>query len=125
MSIKLVVSGSSKESRIALVGRTGKELLASTTFTEPRAKGATLRALKKILGADVAIEDSTTTTRRPAKPVAAAQTVAATTEAVAATPASKKAAAAVRPSRQRTVSVVTTPAPTKTTKRAAKAAQSE
>ena len=102
MSIKLVVSGSSKESRIALVGRTGKELLASTTFTEPRAKGATLRALKKILGADVAIEDSTTTTRRPAKPLAAARDRRATTAAVAAKPASKKAAAAVRPGRQAT-----------------------
>ena len=67
MSIKLVVSGSSKESRIALVGQTGKELLASTTFTEPRAKGATLRALKKILGADVVIEDSTKA-NKPARP---------------------------------------------------------
>ena len=70
MSVKLVVSGSSKQSRIALVGKTGKELLASPTFTEPRAKGATIRALKKILGADVTIEDSTTANRQPAKKVA-------------------------------------------------------
>lgn len=67
MSIKLVVSGSPKESRIALVGRTGKELLASPTFTEPRARGATLRSLKKILGSEVIVEDSTTASGRPTR----------------------------------------------------------
>ena len=89
MPIKLVVSGSSKESRIALVGRTGKELLASATFTEPRAKGATLRALKQILGADVDIEDATTTNRQPGKRVTAAETVAGKTVTVGAKPPSK------------------------------------
>ena len=82
VSIKLVVSGSSKESRIALVGQTGKELLASTTFTEPRAKGATLRALKKILGADVLIEDSTKTNKPPARAIAVIDTVTERTAAV-------------------------------------------
>ena len=94
MSIKLVVSGSSKESRIALVGHTGKELLASTTFTEPRAKGATLRALKKILGADVLIEDSTKTNKPPARAIAVIDTVTERTAAVSAQPAPKKRAAA-------------------------------
>ena len=123
MSIKLVVSGSSKESRIALVGRTGKELLVSTTFTEPRAKGSTLRALKKILGTDVTIEDSTATNSRPARPVAAAKTSAATEAAVAAPPAAKKTSAPERrPGRQATASVEARPAADKTTKRSAKSA---
>ena len=99
MPIKLVVSGSSKESRIALVGQTGKELLASTVFTEPRAKGATLRALKKILGADVIIEDSTTSNRQPAKAVAAVKPITAEAAAPAVKRAVKKTAAAGRISR--------------------------
>ena len=123
MSIKLVVSGSSKESRITLVSRTGKELLSSATFSEPRAKGAALRALKKILGADVIIEDSTTTNGQAAKPLAAASTTVAKTAAVAAKPASKKTAAAVRSGRQATVPAVKSPAVRKTTKRTAKSAQ--
>jgi hypothetical protein len=94
VSIKLVVSGSSKESRIALVGRTGKELLASATFTEPRAKGATLRALKQILGADVDIEDATTTSRQPSPRVTAVKTVAGKTATAGAKPPSKKTTAA-------------------------------
>jgi hypothetical protein len=106
VSVKLVVSGSSKESRIALVGRTGKELLTSATFTEPRAKGATLRALKKIFGSDVVVEDSTTN-GRPAK----AETDSATTATV--TP---------RPRRPTTASAAK-PATRKTTKRAAKTGQ--
>jgi hypothetical protein len=90
VSIKLVVSGSSKESRIVLVGTTGKELLASAIFTEPRAKGATLRALKKILGADVTIEDSTTTSRRPRKPAAPVDALPAKTTGVGAKSAAKR-----------------------------------
>jgi hypothetical protein len=121
VSIKLVVSGSSKESRIALVGRTGKELLASTTFTDPRAKGGTLRALKKILGADVTIEDSTATNSRPAKPLTAAKTIAATEAAVAAPPGAKETAATTRhPRRQATASVEARSATDKTPKRNAK-----
>ena len=100
MPIKLVVSGSSKESRIALVGQTGKELLASTVFTEPRAKGATLRALKKILGADVIIEDSTTSNRQPAKAVAAVAPITVKAAGAAGKRAAKTTAAAVRPRRQ-------------------------
>ena len=46
-------------SRIALVGASGKELLASVVFTEPRAKGATLRSLKGMLGDDIVVEDHT------------------------------------------------------------------
>jgi hypothetical protein len=107
VSIKLVVSGSSKESRIALVGQTGKELLASTTFTEPRAKGATLRALKKILGADVLIEDSTKTNKPPARAVPVIDTVTERTAAVSAKPAAKKrAAASVRSRPQATAPAV-------------------
>jgi hypothetical protein len=97
VSIKIVVSGSSKESRIALVGQTGKELLASATFTEPRAKGATLRALKKVLGPDVYIEDSTIRSRPRSTPRAASETIGAKTAAVVSRPAAKKTAAAVRP----------------------------
>jgi hypothetical protein len=124
VSIRLVVSGSSKESRIALVGPTGKELLASPTFTEPRAKGATLRALKKILGADVTIHDSTTTNRRPTKPAPPVEAIAARTTGVGAKSAAKKTAAAVGPRRPATAPVVKTPAARKTTKSTAKSGQS-
>jgi hypothetical protein len=121
VSIKLVVSGSSKESRIALVGQTGKELLASATFTEPRAKGATLRALKKVLGPDVQIEDSTTASRQRSTPGTAAKTIAAATAPVAPKRAAKKTAAAGRPRRQATTPAGTTPARRKSTARTAKA----
>jgi hypothetical protein len=124
VSIKLVVSGSSKESRIALVGRTGKELLASATFTEPRAKGATLRALKKIFGSDVIVEDATTTNGRSVAKVAAAEAAPATT-ATAAGPATKKTAAAERSRRQTTASTVKRPTARKTTKGSAKSGQAD
>ena len=130
MSIKLVVSGSSKESRIALVGQTGKELLASTTFTEPRAKGATLRALKKILGTDVLIEDSTKANKPPARAVAAIATVTERTAAVSAKPATKtkpatkkKAGASVRPRPEAPAPAVKPGSARKATKRATKAVQ--
>lgn len=60
MPAKLVVTATTKGSRIALLGSSGKQLLASAEFTEPRAKGATLRALRGILGEDVTVEDNTT-----------------------------------------------------------------
>jgi hypothetical protein len=121
LSVKLVVSGSSKESRIALVGKTGKELLASVTFSEPRAKGATLRALKKILGADVVIEDSTKTARRPAKPVEPVTAIAARTADVATKRAPRRtAAAAARPRRQTTARATKAPTAAKTTRRTPK-----
>jgi hypothetical protein len=123
VSIKLVVSGSSKESRIALVGQTGKELLASATFTEPRAKGATLRALKKVLGPDVYIEDSTIRSRRRSTPGAAAQTITANTAAAIPRPAAKKTAAAARPRRQAAAPAVTAPVARKSSTRSAKSVQ--
>jgi hypothetical protein len=58
---RLVVTERKGGSRIALVGASGKELLASVVFSEPRAKGATLRSLKSLLGADVVVEDHTVT----------------------------------------------------------------
>jgi hypothetical protein len=117
VSIKLVVSGTSKESRIALVGRTGKELLASATFTEPRAKGATLRALKKIFGSDIVVEDPTTTNGRPGKRVQRDDTVPAVTVTVAAQAAHKGTAAVEPLAAKRPASAVKTPAATKTTRR--------
>ena len=48
MAAKLVVTASKGGSRIALVGASGTELLSSRVFSEPRAKGATLRSLKGI-----------------------------------------------------------------------------
>jgi hypothetical protein len=57
---KLVVTKQPGGSRIALVGASGKTLLVSDTFTEPRAKGATLRALRNILGEGFPIEDQAT-----------------------------------------------------------------
>jgi hypothetical protein len=45
-------------SQVSLVGASGKILLTSGTFSDPRAKGATLRALKGLLG-DVTVEDET------------------------------------------------------------------
>jgi hypothetical protein len=59
VAAKLVVTAREGGSRIALVGASGKELLASVVFTEPRAKGATLRSLKGMLGDDVVVEDHT------------------------------------------------------------------
>lgn len=60
MPAKLVVTATAKGSRIALIGSSGKHLLTSAEFTEPRAKGATLRALRGILGQDIVVEDETT-----------------------------------------------------------------
>ncbi len=59
MAARLVVTGREGGSRIALVGASGKELLTSVVFTEPRAKGATLRSLKGMLGDDIVVEDHT------------------------------------------------------------------
>jgi hypothetical protein len=59
VAAKLVVTASKGGSRIALVGASGTELLTSRVFSEPRAKGATLRSLKGMLGEDVVVEDHT------------------------------------------------------------------
>ena len=124
MSIKLVVSGSSKESRITLVGRTGKELLTSATFTEPRAKGATLRALKKIFGNEVVVEDSTIANGRPAPQDRDTTTVPATT-AVLIRPAPDPTTPIARPRRQTTAAAVKPRTATKTTRRSTKPGQEE
>jgi hypothetical protein len=49
-----------------LIGPSGKELLSSELFREPRAKGATVRALKSLLGSGVTVEDNTLSARTPA-----------------------------------------------------------
>ena len=59
MAAKLVVTASKGGSRIALVGASGTELLTSRVFSEPRAKGATLRSLKGMLGENIVVEDHT------------------------------------------------------------------
>jgi hypothetical protein len=55
---KIVVNSVKGGSRISLLGSSGKELLGSVVFKEPRAKGATLRALKGLLG-ETTVEDHT------------------------------------------------------------------
>ena len=59
MPAKLVVIARDGGSQISLVGASGKALLTSVVFTEPRAKGATLRALKGMLGDNVVVDDRT------------------------------------------------------------------
>lgn len=59
LAAKLVVTASKGGSRISLVGTSGTELLGSKIFDEPRAKGATLRSLKSLLGEDIVVEDHT------------------------------------------------------------------
>jgi hypothetical protein len=73
MAAKLIVTSTKGGSRIALVGASGTELLTSKVFSEPRGKGATLRALKGLLGEEIAVDDQTTNgVRRPATRVAVA-----------------------------------------------------
>ncbi len=59
MAAKIVVTARRGGSQIALVGASGAELLSSKVFSEPRAKGATLRSLKALMGEDVVVEDHT------------------------------------------------------------------
>ena len=59
MAAKLVVTKARGGSKITLVGTSGTELLTSKVFTEPRAKGATLRSLKGLLGEDIVVDDQT------------------------------------------------------------------
>lgn len=56
---KLVVTATKGGSKITLVGSSGTPLLTSKVFSEPRGKGATLRALKGLLGEGVAVDDQT------------------------------------------------------------------
>lgn len=93
MAAKLVVTNVRGGSKISLVGASGTELLSSKVFTEPRAKGATLRALKGLFGEEVAVEDQTAATTKKTAP-APARTPSAS--AKAAPRASKAVAAASR-----------------------------
>lgn len=56
---KLVVTETKGGSKITLIGSSGTPLLTSKVFSEPRGKGATLRALKGLLGEGVAVDDQT------------------------------------------------------------------
>jgi hypothetical protein len=56
---KLVVTESKGGSQITLIGSSGTPLLTSKVFSEPRGKGATLRALKGLLGENVVVDDQT------------------------------------------------------------------
>jgi hypothetical protein len=82
VAAKLVVTNTRGGSRITLVGTSGTELLASKVFTEPRAKGATLRSLKGLLGEDVVIEDNTAALSRKV-PAAAKTAPTVTTRSIA------------------------------------------
>jgi hypothetical protein len=68
VAAKLVVTARRGGTQIALVGASGAELLASKVFSEPRAKGATLRSLKALMGEDVVVEDHTLSTPAPKTP---------------------------------------------------------
>lgn len=63
MPAKIVVTSQRGGTRVALIGSSGKQLLASELFGEPRAKGATVRALKGLLGSQVIVEDNTLSPR--------------------------------------------------------------
>lgn len=66
MSGKLVVTPTTGGgSQITLYGSSGKPLMHSDTFDEPRAKGATMRALAGMLDGGVTVEDLTTVRRQP------------------------------------------------------------
>jgi hypothetical protein len=118
---KLVVTALNGGSRIALVSKSGKELLASVVFSEPRAKGATLRSLKTLLGADVVVEDHTVSpTPRTPRPT---DTTARSTIKAGATGGRKR----VSDRRSRTkprVAAVSGPAPTAKAAKPAKRASS-
>jgi len=132
---KIVVTESKGGSRISLLGASGKELLGSSVFSEPRAKGATLRALRGLLG-EVVVEDHTLAAR--AKPVAVKAPAAeaprtrrtttrpATKATKAASPAKKAAPASRRRSTKAvaaapTAPVATAPAESPAPKRTTKA----
>lgn len=94
MPAKIVVTAEKGGSRVALIGTSGKQLLASEVFSEPRAKGATLRALRGLLGENVVVEDNTLASARPAK--AAAATNGTTRPAARPRKATAKAASATK-----------------------------
>jgi hypothetical protein len=63
---KLVVTATKGGTKITLIGSSGTPLLTSKVFSEPRGKGATLRALKGLLGEGVAVDDQTLPARQTA-----------------------------------------------------------
>lgn len=63
---KLVVTATKGGSKITLIGSSGTPLLTSKVFSEPRGKGATLRALKGLLGEGIAVDDQTLPARQAA-----------------------------------------------------------
>jgi hypothetical protein len=99
---KLVVKKFRNGSRVTLVGPSGKELLTSSTFTEPRAKGATLRSLRTLLGAGITVEDHTvvakvTRSKTPSASVGAIDDDKGLKVPVAAKPRARKTSAAKVP----------------------------
>lgn len=74
-SAKLVVTKARGGSKISLVGTSGTELLSSKVFVEPRGKGATLRALKGLLGENIVVDDQTVATAQKRAAAAAQATV--------------------------------------------------
>ena len=134
MPAKIVVTESKGGSRISLLGASGKELLGSSVFTEPRAKGATLRALRGLLG-EVVVEDHTLAARAkpgavkaPAAEAPRARRTTTRPATKAASPAKKAAPAASRRRSTKAVAAVaaapvaTAPAESPTPKRTPKAA---
>ncbi|MDA8295878.1 MAG: hypothetical protein M0004_04700 [Actinomycetota bacterium] len=66
MPAKIVVTPYRGGSRVSLIGVSGRELLTSKVFHEPRAKGATVRSLRGLLGDNVEVDDRTVTPRAQA-----------------------------------------------------------
>jgi hypothetical protein len=96
VAAKLVVTTRRGGSQIALVGASGAELLASKVFVEPRAKGATLRSLKALMGDDVVVEDHTLSS--PTR--TASRTTSARKTSARKSPARKLAARTSKPARK-------------------------
>lgn len=71
---KIVVTPYRGGSRVSLIGVSGRELLTSKVFHEPRAKGATVRSLRGLLGDNVEVDDRTVTPRTQAAKSTAAAT---------------------------------------------------
>jgi hypothetical protein len=92
---KIIVTESKGGSRISLLGSSGKELLRSSVFAEPRAKGATLRALRGLLN-DVVVEDHTLASKAKAETKAADAVTPRTRRSAATRPATKAPARATK-----------------------------
>ncbi len=119
MPAKIVVSERKGGSRVSLVGPSGKELLASKVFHEPRAKGATLRALKAVLGGDIVVEDHTLAPRRGGARKAVNADAALPAEAAAPESAGSGSSRAAKRSRAKAVPAAKTTPPADRSSRAA------